>query len=101
MPSNKKTLITILIAVILVAIVFGLVYYFFFMKGGVGEPEITPDLPIGSNGQPALPSSGISTSTTGAGTKVNIPRLRQITVEPIGGAGIFGNVIRYIERADG
>lgn len=103
MSNNKKNLIIIFIVVVLVAIAVGVAYYFFFMKGGEDEPTAaTPTLPIGpSGGLPSTPPSGTGAPTTGVGTKVLIPRLRQITKEPVGGAGIFGDVIRYIQRADG
>ncbi len=102
MSSNKKNLIIIFIVVVLVAIAVGVAYYFFFMKGETGEPAATPSFPIGPiGGLPSTPTGGTGTPTTGTGTKVNIPRLRQITKEPVGGAGIFGDVIRYIQRADG
>ena len=110
MNTNKKNLIIIFIAVVLVAIVLGIAYYFFFMKSGVGEPSPTTTLPTGpGGGLPQIPSGQTSTSTPG-GTQVNIPRLRQITSEPVGGAGIFdvtnadkteSIIIRYIQRADG
>lgn len=102
MNSNKKNLIIIFIAVVLVAIVLGITYYFFFMKGETGgEPVNIPTLPIGGpSGLPTVPPTGPG-APTGGETKVVIPRLRQITKEPVGGAGIFGDVIRYIQRADG
>lgn len=103
MNSNKKNLIIIFTVVVLVAIAVGIAYYFFFMKGETGgEPTAIPTLPIGGpGGLPTAPPTGTAAPATGAGTKVNIPRLRQITKEPVGGAGIFGDVIRYIQRADG
>mgnify|MGYP001614838504 CR=1 FL=1 len=107
---NKKNLIIIFIVVVLVAIALGIAYYFFFMKSGAGEPVTPPTLPTGpGSGLPQIPSGQTSTSTI-SGVKVNIPRLRQITSEPVGGAGIFdvtnadkteSAIIRYIQRADG
>ncbi|KKT75270.1 MAG: hypothetical protein UW71_C0005G0025 [Parcubacteria group bacterium GW2011_GWB1_44_7] len=112
MSSNKKNLIIIFIAVVLVAIAVGVAYYFFFMKGETGEPAgTTPTLPVGpTGGLPSTPTGGTGAPATGVGTKVIIPRLRQITKEPVGGAGIFdvtnadktqSAIIRYIQRADG
>src|SRR3989344_2973382 len=110
MSSNKKNLIIIFIAVLLVAIALGVAYYFFFMKDGEGEP-VPPTLPLGPGGVlPPMPLVSTGTSTSGTEARVVIPRLRQITSEPVGGAGIFdivntdktkSTLIRYIQRADG
>src|SRR3989338_4054699 len=110
MSSNKKNLIIIFIAVLLVAIALGVAYYFFFMKDGEGEP-VPPTLPLGPGGVlPPMPLVSTCTSTSGTEARVVIPRLRQITSEPVGGAGIFdivntdktkSTLIRYIQRADG
>ncbi|MFA6273233.1 MAG: hypothetical protein WC673_01950 [Candidatus Paceibacterota bacterium] len=101
MNSNRKNLIIIFIVVVIIAIALGIAYYFFFMKNGAGEPVTPPTLPTGPGGEiPVIPPGQSGTPPPG-GISAPIPRLRQITTEPVGGAGIFDDLIRYIQRADG
>ena len=108
--SNKKNLMIIFIAVLVVAIALVIAYYFFFMKGGEGELVTPPTLPVGPSGELPMIPPGQSGTPTPGGVNAPIPRLRQITSEPVGGAGIFditntdktkSTLIRYIQRADG
>lgn len=108
---NRKNLIIIFIAVVLVAIALGVAYYFFFMRGGAGELVTPPTtLPMGPSGELPIIPSGQGGIPPPGGTNAVVPRLRQITSEPVGGAGIFditnadktkSTIIRYIQRADG
>lgn len=95
----------------IIAIALGIAYYFFFMKdAGGGEPVTPPTLPVGPGGElPIIPPGQVVTPPPG-GTNAVVPRLRQITTEPVGGAGIFditnadktkSTLIRYLQRADG
>lgn len=107
---NKKNLIIIFIVVLLVAIAIGIAYYLFFMRGGAGEPVTPPTLPVGPGGELPIIPPGQTVTPPPGGTNAVVPRLRQITNEPVGGAGIFdiinsdktkSTIIRYIQRADG
>ena len=108
--SNKKNLMIVFIAVLVVAIALGIAYYFFFMRGGEGELVTPPTLPVGPSGELPIIPPGQGGALTPGGVNALIPRLRQITSEPVGGAGIFditntdktkSTLIRYIQRADG
>lgn len=108
---NRKNLIIIFIVVLLVAIAIGIAYYFFFMRGGAGETVTPPPtLPVGPGGELPIIPPGQTVTPPPGGTNAVVPRLRQITIEPVGGAGIFditntdktkSTIIRYIQRADG
>lgn len=105
--KNAKIIITL---VIFVLMLFGFIYYYFFLR------DVTPEIAPGTDETTGLFPSGQGTTTGSTGTpggteeteNVLVPKYRKISQKPISGAVVTtikddkkGNVIRYMDKATG
>jgi len=111
---SKKTFLAFIILLVLVIAVFG--WYFFYGPSGVTKlppPVTTPRQNVFPFGQgPTTPKTNKQATTTQnqnvidlSAIKQAIPRLREISANPIGGEALYNatntTVIRYVDKATG